>query len=350
MADYYKILGVPKNADDDALKKAYKTLALKWHPDRNASNKTEAEKRFKEISEAYEVLSDPDKRAVYDRFGEEGLKSGMGGAGGGGGGADPFGGAGGQRFFFQSHQFPGAGGGGRSSFRPTNPEDIFRQFFGGGGMPGMGGGAHDFSSFTHHDDDFDNDFGEMPTGMRKRGGSRRAKPEPLRRTLPCTLEDLYTGCTKKLKVTRKCVSPGRPTEKVLTINVKPGWKSGTLIRFAGEGDEVSAGVAQDIEFVVEERPHPVFERHDDTLKCAIEVSLEEALTGFTRQLKVLDGKEIQVSSRQVTQPGQQLTFAGYGMPHSKEPGQKGPLVVEVKVRFPASLSEAQKERIRAALK
>lgn len=341
MADYYKILGVPKSADEDALKKAYKTLALKWHPDRNTANKAEAEKRFKEISEAYEVLSDPNKRAVYDQYGEEGLKSGMGAGCPGGAGFDPFGGAGGgQRFHFQ--QF-----GGNSRFRPTNPEDIFRQFFGGGGM------GQDFGFSMHEDDSFD-DY-EMPTAgfhsSRPQSRSRRAKPEPLRRPLACTLEELYSGCTKKLKVTRKCVSAGRQPEKVLTITVKPGWKSGTLIRFAGEGDEVSPGVAQDIEFVVEERPHSVFTRLDDnTLKCNIDLSLEEALCGFSKTVTMLDGKEMAVSNKHITQPGQELTFPGHGMPNSKDPSSRGPLVVVARVRFPVSLSDAQKERLRAALK
>lgn len=105
-SDYYDILGVSKNADDSAIKKAYRKLALKWHPDKNPDNKEEAEAKFKEVSEAYDVLSDKDKRSVYDRYGKDGLKGGGAGSGGGGGGAP--------NFHFEFH----------------SPEDIFREFFG----------------------------------------------------------------------------------------------------------------------------------------------------------------------------------------------------------------------------
>lgn len=134
---YYSLLNVPKDADDDQIKKAYRKMALKWHPDRNADNVEQASKKFKEIAEAYEVLSDANKRQVYDQYGEEGLKNGGGQAPGAG--------------------FAGfSGGGGQGGFHPSNAEDIFKQFFsafgdesgspfGGasfkmGGMPGMQSG------------------------------------------------------------------------------------------------------------------------------------------------------------------------------------------------------------------
>ncbi|XP_037549879.1 dnaJ homolog subfamily B member 6b [Nematolebias whitei] len=110
MVEYYQILGVRKNATQEDIKKAYRKLALKWHPDKNPDNKEEAEKKFKELSEAYEVLSDENKRSLYDRYGKEGL-SGVGGGGGGGGG-----------------HFDHFGGGG---FTFRNPDDVFREFFGG---------------------------------------------------------------------------------------------------------------------------------------------------------------------------------------------------------------------------
>ena len=127
MVDYYAVLGVNRDADEETIKKAYRKHALKWHPDRNPENKAMAEQKFKEISEAYEVLSDKNKRAVYDQFGEEGLKGGVpppeGGSGAGGfEGRFP-----GGTFF----QFSSTGGG---PFRPSRPEDIFAQFFGGSGF------------------------------------------------------------------------------------------------------------------------------------------------------------------------------------------------------------------------
>ncbi|XP_030636445.1 dnaJ homolog subfamily B member 6b [Chanos chanos] len=136
MVEYYQILGVQKNASPDDIKKAYRKQALKWHPDKNPDNKEEAERRFKEISEAYEVLSDENKRSLYDRYGKEGLN---GGGGGGGGHYDDFGGFGGFTF--------------------RNPDDVFREFF---------GGRDPFADFF--DDPFDDFFGGGRRGHR--GGSR----------------------------------------------------------------------------------------------------------------------------------------------------------------------------------
>ncbi|KAI3355317.1 hypothetical protein L3Q82_018173, partial [Scortum barcoo] len=138
MVEYYQILGVQKNATQEDIKKAYRKLALKWHPDKNPDNKEEAERRFKELSEAYEVLSDESKRNIYDRYGKEGLSAG-GGGGGGGGHYDHF-------------------GGGGFTFR--NPEDVFREFF---------GGRDPFADFFA-DDPFDDFFGGSRS--RQRGASR----------------------------------------------------------------------------------------------------------------------------------------------------------------------------------
>uniref|UniRef100_A0A452ZW98 J domain-containing protein n=1 Tax=Aegilops tauschii subsp. strangulata TaxID=200361 RepID=A0A452ZW98_AEGTS len=146
--DYYKILGVDKAASDDDLKKAYRKLAMKWHPDKNPTNKKEAESKFKQISEAYEVLSDSQKRAVYDQYGEEGLKGQVPPPGAGGGAGGPAGAT-----FFST----GADGPTAFRFNPRNAEDIFAEFFGssspfggmggmGGGMGGMGGGGHGMPS------------------------------------------------------------------------------------------------------------------------------------------------------------------------------------------------------------
>lgn len=322
--------------------------ALKWHPDRNKDKADVAKAKFQEIGEAFEVLSDKNKRAIYDQYGEEGLKAGPpppgGGAGAGGfPGGFNFPGGGGTTFTFTS------GGGG---FRPSNADDIFKHFFssfgGGGGSFGMGMGM---------DDDSD-DFmmgGGMPggfgTGARRRGPTMQPqKPPAVKRPLPISLEDLYTGTTKRLKVTRKLRdgATGRfiTTDKILTINVKPGWKAGTKIRFPGEGDELETGEAQDIEFIVEEKPHPVFKRDGDNLRMTIEIPLADALTGFTRQIKTLDGRTLNVNNTSsVIQPGQESRVIGEGMPNSKT-GRKGDLIITYKVKFPTSLTTAQKNIIR----
>ncbi|GJJ77649.1 hypothetical protein EMPS_10008 [Entomortierella parvispora] len=379
--DYYVILGVDKAATDDQLKKAYRKLALKYHPDKNSA--PDAQKKFQDISEAYEVLSDKNKRAVFDQFGEEGLKggasSGPEGAGGPGGfppgGFSGFPGGGGHTFSFTST--PGGMGGAGGGFRPTDAEDIFKQFFssfgGGGGFgdddmggfpgmrQGMGGmgGMHGMGGMGG----MPGGMGGMPGGMGGMPGGRRSqqqqssqssvpeKPPALVRSLAVSLEDLQKGVTKRLKVTRKVRDgSGRTADKILTVDVKPGWKAGTKIRFPNEGDEFPSGAVQDIEFVLEEKPHPTFTRRGDDLIVEVELSLMEALTGFSKTVKTLDGRTLPVSaSTRVIQPGQEEKFPSEGMPISKKPGQKGDLVVKYVVKFPQTLTPAQKEGLRKIL-
>ncbi|KAF9931454.1 hypothetical protein BGZ67_005292 [Mortierella alpina] len=370
--DYYSILGVSKDADDDQIKKAYRKLALKYHPDKNQA--ADAQKKFHDISEAYEVLSDSNKRAVFDQYGEEGLKGGggagpggpsgaggfPGGAGGfpGGFGDFPGGGGGGHTFTFTSSGGPGGGMGG--GFRPTNADDIFKQFF-----SSFGGGNNPFG-----DDDmggFGGMSGGMPGGMpggagkmprgrasqqQQQQSSAPEKPPALVRPLAVSLEDLAKGVTKRLKVVRKVQDgSGRSSEKILTVEVKPGWKAGTKIRFPNEGDELASGAIQDIEFVIEEKPHPQFTRRGDDLIVELELSLMESLTGFSKTVKTLDGKTLPVSASgtRVIQPGQEEKFPGEGMPISKKPGQRGDLIVKFKVRFPEQLTPSQKEGLRKVL-
>ncbi|KAH0449226.1 hypothetical protein IEQ34_023026 [Dendrobium chrysotoxum] len=192
--DYYKILQVDRNAKDDDLKKAYRKLAMKWHPDKNPNNKKEAEAKFKRISEAYEVLSDPQKRAVYDQYGEEGLKGQVPPPGPGG--------SGGSSFF--------SGGDGSTTFRfnPRSADDIFTEFFGfsspffgGGGSTvgnGMRGGSR-FPSGMFGDEFLGSQFG----GEGSMNPQRPQKAAAIENRLPCSLEDLYKGATKKMKISRE---------------------------------------------------------------------------------------------------------------------------------------------------
>ncbi|GMP51227.1 hypothetical protein CsSME_00017542 [Camellia sinensis var. sinensis] len=192
--DYYKILQVDRSAKDDDLKKAYRKLAMKWHPDKNPNNKKDSEAKFKQISEAYDVLSDPQKRAVYDQYGEEALK-----------GQVPPPGA--------SSGFYGAsdsGGGGSTTFRfnPRSADDIFSEFFGFstpfGGMGDMGGSRASASGFPR------SMFAEdIFASFRDRGGDGSSnaprKAASIERTLPCSMEDLYKGTTKKMKISRDVI-------------------------------------------------------------------------------------------------------------------------------------------------
>ncbi|KAH7925841.1 DnaJ-domain-containing protein [Leucogyrophana mollusca] len=363
--DYYKLLAVDRNASDDEIKKAYKKMALKWHPDRNAGSE-EASKKFKEISEAFEVLSDKNKRAVYDQFGEEGLKGGGGpspGAGAGPGGFSSFGGfPGGTTFTFTS----GPGGGGAGGFSPTDPQKIFEQFFKGGfgGFGGMGGSRPGMQSMFDDDDAGGGSFfGGMPGGMPRRSASgfqRTSSPttnpqaSEISRPLKVSLEDLYAGATKHLKVGRRLLD-GTTEDKVLEIQVLPGWKSGTKIRFPRAGNEQQGGDAQDLVFVVEEKPHAMFTREGNDLICRVKIPLLDALTGGggRRVVEVLDGRKIQIPlpASGIVKPGQETTIPNEGMPIRKEGSakKKGDLIVRWDVVFPDRLTATQKEGLRKVL-
>ncbi|KIY95179.1 putative DnaJ subfamily B member 6 [Monoraphidium neglectum] len=211
--DYYAILGVSKGSDENELKKAYRKLAMKWHPDKNPDDRAAAEAKFKDVSEAYEVLSDPQKREIFDRHGEEGLKNGgFGGGGGGGGGGAHFG---------------------------RSPEELFAEIF--GGMGGMGGNPFGFGGPMGAMGGMGGDpfggmggmggpFGGMG-GMGGMGGRPQGprKDPPIEVKLACTLEELYSGTTKKMKINRQ-TSNGR-AEEILEIHIRPGWKKGTKITF-----------------------------------------------------------------------------------------------------------------------
>lgn len=374
--DYYKILGVSKSATDDEIKRAYKKQALKWHPDRNAGNTEEASQKFKEISEAFEVLSDKQKRTIFDQLGEEGLKGGgappPGASGGSFGGSFPFGSSGsfpgGTTFTFTS------GSGGRGGFSPSDPNDIFTTFFKSmGGMGSMnarfGADDDDMEGFGSGGNSF-NMFGGMADGMprmSRRGSTRRSsfpqrgsspspsQPSEVSHPLKVSLEELYSGATKRLKVGRKLQS-GRMEDKILEITVLPGWKSGTKVRFPRAGNEIAAGEAQDLVFVVEEKPHPRFVRNGSDLITTIKIPLVDALTseGGTRQIDGLaPGSKISVPVPSgVIQPSQETRVRGEGMPIRKDGAQrsKGDLVVKWEVVLPDRLTPSQKEGIRKVLR
>jgi DnaJ family protein B protein 4 len=372
-ADYYKVLGIDKNATDDDIKKAYKKMALKWHPDRNKGSEASS-KKFKEIGEAFEVLSDGNKRAVYDQFGEDGLK-GRGpppeepGATGAGGPTGPssFSGFPGTTFTFTSSGMPG--GGFRSGgFAPTDPNLIFREFMkgmgglGGGGMmfddddgvPGMSGPGGMSGGMSGHT--FASHSRRSPSSSQMRPQARSPSPSEVSRPLKVNLEELYTGAVKRLKVGRRLLN-GSMEEKVLEIQIHAGWKSGTKIRFPKAGHEVPGGDAQDLVFVVEEKPHPRYHRDGNDLVYAMQIPLVDALTGGgpgdgKRVAEQLDGRKLQVKvPAGVVKPGQKTTIVGEGMPIRKDGSvsRKGDLIIQWAVVFPDRLSQAQQEGIRRVL-
>lgn len=385
--DYYSILGVPKGTSDaDVLKKAYRKLAMKFHPDKaSAADKEKATKKFQEISEAYDVLSDPKKKQVYDLYGEEGLK--------GGAPPDTRGDASGGQFFNMggsgmpggSFRFTSGGpGGGAYNFSQADADRIFSQFFGGGlGGFGLGGesrgsrrgpGGARFARMGGDGGmggqtffmDSNADMGGMGGGFpdmfsggagaehfAQEQGAKRPAPQ-VEYNLNCTLEELYTGKTKRMRVTRTvedaATHTSRQESKEMRIDIKPGWKEGTKIRFAGAGDHRMGQQPQDVVFIVKEKPHPVFKREGDNLRCTVKISLKDALGAGDRQkLKVptIDGKGVEVPLRGVTQPGSTRVVSGYGMP--KKGGGHGDLVVTFDVQFPVSLTPTQQAAIAKAL-
>ncbi|KAL9260064.1 DnaJ homolog subfamily B member 4-like protein [Drosera capensis] len=344
--DYYNVLQVDKSTKDDDLKKAYRKLAMKWHPDKNPNNKEEAEAKFKQISEAYEVLSDPQKRAIYDQYGEEGLKSQVPPSDAGGpGGAT----------YFQTGDGPKV----FRTFNPRNANDIFAEFFGfsspfggmGGGSSGssMGGGMRgDGVRFNSvFGDDIFSSFGD---GRSMSSGPRKAAP--IESPLPCSLEELYKGTTKKMKISREIAdASGRtmPVEEILTIDIKPGWKKGTKITFPEKGNEQPGVTPADLVFIIDEKPHPVFTRDGNDLIVAQKISLADALTGYTAHITTLDGRNLTIPITNVIHPNYEEVVPREGMPVPKDPSRKGNLRIKFNIKFPPRLTAEQKAGVKKLL-
>lgn len=179
------------------------------------------------------------------------------------------------------------------------------------------------------------------------------KDPPIEYPLELTLEDLFTGRKKKMKITRNVVNSANWTtskeEKLLTLDIKPGWKAGTKITFPNEGDQAIGKQAADVIFIVKEKPHPIFKREGDNLLYTAEISLKDALCSGVLQIPTIDGRNISVAVTEVIKPGSVKAIPGEGMPISKSPGERGNLVVTFDVEFPSQLSPECQELIASAL-
>ncbi len=352
--DYYEVLGVAKDASAQDIKKAYRQLALKYHPDHNPGDKS-AEEKFKKVGEAYEILSDPEKRAKYDRFGHAAFEQGAPGAGG----------------------FGGFGGGFQDPF------DIFREVFGSGGG---GGGFYDF-------------FGGGP---QRRAEGRSGRGSDLSVEISISLEDAAKGVSKTVRYNRLAKCPdcsgsgskdgssgrktcpkcgGRGTVKTaqgpilftqtcpdcggegyvvrnpcpkcggsgfvkerneVKLDIPPGVYTGARLRKTGAGN---AGISGNGDFyaVIEVEPHPVFERNDDDLYRRVRIKFTLAALGGQVEIETVTGKAV-LKVPAGTQPGTTLRMKGLGMPRLRG-GTPGDLYVQIEVEVPKKLSGEQRKKL-----
>jgi len=360
--DYYALLGVAKTATADELKKAYRKKAVQYHPDKNPGNK-EAEEMFKKVSEAYDVLSDADKRAAYDRYGHAAFQGGMGGAGAGG-----FGGAGGggfhdpfdifrEVFGRQAGGFSGGGAGG----------GFFDEMFGGGG--GRASAGRDGADLRY---DLEITLEEAARGVEKEITYRRlvtcdrckgSGAEPGSKTVTCptcggtgqvrrsggiiTFTQVCPTCggtgQKIEKPCTKCHGEGRVQQTTkLKVNIPAGVDTGSRLRSVGNGEAgVQGGQTGDLYIVLTVKAHELFERHGDDLFCEIPIKFTLATLGGSIEVPTLFGKAT-LKIPAGTQSGTTFRLREKGMP-SLRGRRQGDQLVRVQVEVPTSLSAEQRK-------
>jgi len=293
--DYYKILGVAKTANEDEIKKAYRKLALKLHPDRNPGDKA-AEEKFKEINEAYEVLRDKEKRARYDQLGDSYQNwQRTGGAPG--------------NFNWEQWYTNTPGGSGQQ----VNVEDLFG---------GLGGFSDFFSSI----------FGGMGGTTTRQTTRRTRQPQAYEQPVQITLDEAYHGAARALQV----------DNRRLEGKIPPGAKTGTRVRLAGMGPVGPDGQKGDIYLVIEVQPDSRFERDGSNLTGEVTVDLYTAVLGGQARVKTMTS-DVMLTIPAGTQPGQKIRLAGRGMPDLRNPKTFGDMLVTVKVQIPKQLNAKQRE-------
>ncbi|XP_031712867.1 dnaJ homolog subfamily B member 13 isoform X1 [Anarrhichthys ocellatus] len=309
-SDYYETLEINTNATDADIKKAYRRLALKFHPSSN--KETGSSEKFSQLGEAYEVLIDPRKKATYDKFGEEGLKGGV---------PPEVGSTGAWSSKYVYHE---------------NPDKTFREFF---------GGDNPFADFFLIDAPLQ--FGGLQQGTVK------TQDPHMERDLFLSLDDLFNGCTKKVKISRRVMNEdgcqSSVKDKILTIDVKPGWKEGTRIIFPKEGDQGPNLIPADMVFILQQKSHPLFIRQHNDLIYKAHITLKMALTGFSVDVQTLDGRLISIPINDIVHPSYNKVVTGEGMPLSQDPSQRGNLILAFDIQFPKKLSAERKHLIRQAL-
>jgi curved DNA-binding protein len=291
--DYYKILGVERNASTDDIRKAYRKLAMKYHPDRNPGDKA-AEERFKEINEAYQVLSDSDKRSRYDQVGSA----------------------------YSNWQQRGG-----------TPNDFdWSQWFGGQPRGAQGGGTRvDYGEVNDlFSEFFRSIFGGDPAQRGGRAGQRPAYEQPVE----ISLKEAYEGTTRQLVT----------DERRVKVRIPPGVRTGSKVRVAGAGPQ-----GLDLYLVVDVGDEERFERRNNDLYTTATVDVFTAMLGGEAEVQTMAGK-VKLSIPAGTQPEQVFRITGRGMPQLKNPNAKGDLFVRLKVQVPKYLSPKQRELLEEASK
>ncbi len=338
-ADFYETLGVAKGADEAALKSAYRKLAMKYHPDKNPGDH-EAERKFKEIGEAYEMLKDPQKRAAYDRFGHAAFENGGGARGGfnGGGFADIF-------------------------------EDIFGEMMGGARQRRSGGRERGADLRYNMEILLEEAFAgktaqvRVPTSITCdscEGSGAKPGSQPVTCTM-CSgtgsvraasgffsIERTCPQCQGRGQMVKdpclKCSGQGRiQQERSLSVNIPAGIEDGTRIRLAGEGEAgLRGGPAGDLYIFLSVKPHEFFQRDGADLYCKVPISMMQAALGGQFDVTTLDGTQTRVKVPEGTQNGKQFRLKGKGMPVLRQPAI-GDLYIQVAVETPQNLSKRQRE-------
>jgi molecular chaperone DnaJ len=316
--DYYDVLGAPRTATADELKKAFRKLAMQYHPDKNPGDK-KAEEKFKEVNEAYETLSDPEKRQMFDQFGHAGAQGFRPGGGGG-----PFGGAAGGPF----GGFGGAAGYGGQGPNPENMQDIFgdifSDFFSGRGGRGPGGpGA-----------------GAGPGGPRAQARGRGAD---LRYPLVISFEEAAAGTEKTISFIRQRNSKEETAR--LQVTVPAGVKPGQRLKLRGEGDASANGGGQgDLYVIINIQDHSLFKRVDNDIHLDLPLSFADAITGTSIEIPTLTGKaSLKIPAG--TPSGQLFRLKGKGFASVGGPGA-GDMLVRIVIDVPKELTDEQRELLK----
>jgi DnaJ-class molecular chaperone len=305
--DYYSVLGVPRTASEKEIRQAYRKLARQYHPDLNPSDK-QAEAKFKEIGQAYEVLSDPEKRKLYDRWGPD----------------------------FEKYEQARKAGAGAASAGASGPfgSGTYTWSTGGPGFSGAGG-----STGTVDDESLGSLFDQILGGM-GRGAGRRSGPtrgEDYDHPVTLTLEEAFAGATRLIQIT-----PASGPPQTIEAKIPAGVSDGQRVRIAGKGGPgVGGGPAGDLYLVVTVRPHPHFTRAGDDLTVKVDVPLYTAILGGEVLVPTLKGGRLALKIGVETQNGQRIRLAGQGMPRAGD--GRGDLYAEVRIVTPTDLNDRERQ-------